>query len=345
VPAEAPPRQDFVRLLDLEPGLAARLREDDRAEARERLLLRTVDLGEGEWSLDAEDRRLHPFGLIVVDGLLLQEVQVGGRRSHHLLGRGDVVLPAATATDETSLPIAARLVVATATRVALFDDRLQGPFAMWPGLALGLMERLGTQLARASAQAAVAQLSRVDDRLEATFWDLADRWGRVTPAGIHIPLKLTHEALSRIVGGRRPTISLALSRLAERGIVARRPDGSWLVMAAEPTLPRNAVAETAAMPVALTIDPEEHRRDDVPGAPRHPPPSPEVRAELLAATRRIADEHVLAAERQRTEMRRYEETRRRARSLVAEARSTRALGDQRRGGVLKRPAPPAPSGG
>jgi CRP/FNR family transcriptional regulator, cyclic AMP receptor protein len=339
VTAGAQARQTFVRLLDLEPGLAARLREDDRAEARERLRLRTVELREGEWSLDAEDRRLHPFGLIVVDGLLLQEVQLGGRRSHQLLGRGDVVLPGAG--DDGSLPIASRLVVASPGRVALFDDRLQTPFSYWPGLALGLVERLGAQLARASAQAAIAQLPRVDDRLEATFWDLADRWGRVTPAGIHIPLKLTHEALARIVGGRRPTITLALSRLAERGVVTRRADGSWLMTATAPTLPANEQAD-APMPVAVPLD---RGQDDDDVVPRSPVWSPQLREELLAAARRAREEHMLAAERAAAEQRRYEETRERARALVAEARRTREARARRGGradGAVIPPPPPGP---
>ena len=173
--------RDLVYLLDLEPDLATRLREDDRAEAREHLALPVVELPAGAWSLADEGQRTRPFGLIVVDGLLLQEVHLGARRSDHLLGRGGHRPP--PPPDRRDPARQPRLIVAVPSRVALLDDRLQAPFALWPGLALGLMEQAGRQLTRAAVLAAIAQLPRVEDRLEAVFWDLADRWGHVTPHG------------------------------------------------------------------------------------------------------------------------------------------------------------------
>ena len=49
------------------------------------------------------------------------------------------------------------------------------------------------------------------------FGLLADRWGRVTPDGIVVDLALTHELIGHLVGGRRPTVTLALAELAESG--------------------------------------------------------------------------------------------------------------------------------
>jgi hypothetical protein len=40
---------------------------------------------------------------------------------------------------------------------------------------------------------------------------------------------LTHRILGQLVGARRPTVSTALSELAERKELVRRPDGSWLL--------------------------------------------------------------------------------------------------------------------
>jgi CRP-like cAMP-binding protein len=179
--------------------------------------------------------------MIMVDGMILQEVRLGGRSALQILGPGDVVMPDGAASD--ALDVRIRWTAAVDSRVAVLDDRLQAPFRLWPGLALALVERTGQQLGRAAVHAAIAQLPRVDQRLEATFWQLADRWGHVTPSGIHIPLALTHEVLAQLVGGRRPTITLALADLAERGVLVRHPDRTWLLPAHSPSLPANGPTE------------------------------------------------------------------------------------------------------
>jgi CRP/FNR family transcriptional regulator, cyclic AMP receptor protein len=340
------PKSDIVHLLDLEPDLAARLREDDRAEAYDRLVLPVVELPEGAWSLSDADQQAHPFGLVVIDGLLLQEVELGGRRSDRLLGRGDIVLPHRRI--DATLRADPQLIVATPARVALLDDRLQAPFALWPGLALGLMEQTGRQLTRSAVLAAIAQLPRVEDRLEAVFWDLADRWGRVTPTGIHIPLRLTHETLARIAGGRRPTISLALTQLAEREILARRDDGTWLMTATVPSLmtppdddDAAVAAPPTAPPLALVLPEPEPARRPLRRAPAWPQA---MRSELLESTQRALTDHQAAVERVRADALRYAETRERSRRIRAEAEQVRARRDEHRSVLgLLRTAPSAPA--
>jgi hypothetical protein len=82
---------------------------------------------------------------------------------------------------------------------------------------------------RLATTQAISQLTRVDRRLKALFWHLAERWGRVSGDGVIVPLALTHRILGQLVGARRPTVSTALSELADRGELVRRPDGSWLL--------------------------------------------------------------------------------------------------------------------
>jgi hypothetical protein len=60
------------------------------------------------------------------------------------------------------------------------------------------------------------------------MWHLAERWGRVGPEGVRVPLRLTHEALGRLVGARRPSVTTALSGLSKRGCLERTPAG-WLL--------------------------------------------------------------------------------------------------------------------
>jgi CRP/FNR family transcriptional regulator, cyclic AMP receptor protein len=333
-PADAP----LMRLLDVEPELASHLREDDRAEARQRLVVRAVTLAAGADARTAGDQRDHPFGLLVVDGILLQDVRLAGRSSVQLLGRGDLLMPRQTASD---LGGALRWTAATPTTLAVLDDRVQAPLALWPGLAIGLMERAAQQLARAAAHAALLQVPRVEDRLEATFWDLADRWGRVTPSGVHLPLKLTHDVLARLVGGARPTISLALTALTDDGVVARCQDGTWLLVADRPA---TLLPETYAVPPAALIPttPEE------PPAVQHAPWLPDARAELLATAQRIGLEHAMAADRAEVDRDRFAATREHSRSVREKIAADRAVRQATRaaGPAALRPRrPAAPSAG
>jgi CRP/FNR family transcriptional regulator, cyclic AMP receptor protein len=63
-----------------------------------------------------------------------------------------------------------------------------------------------------------------------TLWHLADRFGRVTSRGCELVLAgLTHEALAVMLGARRPTVTSALRRLGERGLLRQERRGAWLL--------------------------------------------------------------------------------------------------------------------
>ena len=69
----------------------------------------------------------------------------------------------------------------------------------------------------------------MERRLLMLFWALSGRWGVVTPRGVHLRLRLTHEALGRLVGARRPSVTTALGALAETGALERTPEGYRLL--------------------------------------------------------------------------------------------------------------------
>jgi CRP-like cAMP-binding protein len=79
---------------------------------------------------------------------------------------------------------------------------------------------------------AIAQHPRLEDRLLLLFWELADRFGHMHPDGVHLDLPLTHEVLSHLAAARRPSVSGALSRLADTGSL-RRAGRGW-VLAGDP---------------------------------------------------------------------------------------------------------------
>ena len=99
----------------------------------------------------------------------------------------------------------------------------------WPSIAGALLVQAERQSERVAMHQLISQIPRADQRIVALLWHLADRWGRVEDVGVVVPLAMGHEAISRLVGGRRPTVSTALGRLAERKLVTRLANGTWLL--------------------------------------------------------------------------------------------------------------------
>jgi CRP-like cAMP-binding protein len=216
-----------ARLLGADPELVEGLvAAGGRAPLRAEVPV--IDVPPGPWSpAGLVSHHAGAFALLVSTGLVVRELLLADCTATELLGAGDLieVRPALDAL----VPTATRWIVAEPARIAILDDRMLGLLAGHPELATRLLARSAHQAARLAAQRAISQLPRVEDRLLALFGHLAERWGRVGGAGIIVPLRLTHETLGRLVGARRPTVSLALKQLAAAGAVVRRPDGSWLL--------------------------------------------------------------------------------------------------------------------
>jgi CRP/FNR family transcriptional regulator, cyclic AMP receptor protein len=215
-----------IRLLQYLPDLAADLETGQVAAASRRLTVPAIELGPGccETVPPVTGR---PFGLLVAEGLLAREVRLGDRTSTSLYGPGDVL---DLRTDEgSSLAAGARLVCPEVAVIAMLDDRVLVAMREWPRMIARLFAVAMRQLERSDINAAIGRLERVEDRLLGLFWLLADRWGRRGPDGIAIEHPLTHEAIGRLIGARRPTVSLGLRALYEQGALHRRADGTWLL--------------------------------------------------------------------------------------------------------------------
>jgi CRP-like cAMP-binding protein len=214
-------------LFDIDSELAEYLDDRQRAEARSRAIVPVVDLPAGPWSPDTLDGGLRPYALMVTDGLVLRELLLIGSTASEMLGPGDIV--AFGPSNDAILPASAEWSVPQAARVAILDDRLAPILRTWPGVGRLLLDRAARREVQLSTHRAIAQLPRVDQRLLAFFAYLAERWGRVGASGVVIPIHLTHETLGRLIGARRPTVSLALKDLAADGVLHRREDGAWLL--------------------------------------------------------------------------------------------------------------------
>jgi CRP/FNR family cyclic AMP-dependent transcriptional regulator len=222
--------QRVAPLLDLDPDLGQFLEGPRLEEARRLLLVRARRLATGPWNT-ARLTVADPghIGLLVLDGVLSREVLAADVISTELIGPGELLRPWQMAPDAALLRVTVRWSVLSEARVAVLDRRLAGQLAAYPEIVSLLVERMNARTQRMAVTQAIAQLNRVDQRLLTLFWHLAERWGKITPAGVAIPLTLSHRMLSQLVGARRPTVSTALGELAREGKVTRQDDGSWLL--------------------------------------------------------------------------------------------------------------------
>jgi hypothetical protein len=134
-------------------------------------------------------------------------------------------------------------------RYAVLDDRVLALIQRFPRLLEGLQVRTEDQQQRLLAQLMICQLPRVDDRVLALMWLLAERWGRVTPSGTLLPVRLTHDTIGLLVGARRSTVTLALGSLEQRGALLRRSQ-DWLILE-RPREPVPTNVEAAGLPLPL----------------------------------------------------------------------------------------------
>jgi CRP-like cAMP-binding protein len=234
-------------LLELDPSLGELLTPDRRRAATAALRVDVRQLRRGPLDMERfEAASPSNLGLLIADGIVMREVQLGETVSAELLGAGDLIRPWNLASGGELLQTPIRWsVVSDDVHAALLDRRLVAELANHPDVNVALFDRLNARASRLAVTQAISQLQRVDVRLLALFGHLAERWGRMTSDGVLVPLCLSHRMLGQLVGARRPTVSSAVSQLARTGELARRPDGSWLVRPAE-----RARAATPVRPVA-----------------------------------------------------------------------------------------------
>jgi CRP/FNR family transcriptional regulator, cyclic AMP receptor protein len=218
-----------IRLLDYDPALGASLRPERLAEARTTARATLVEVPAGprtvEELLGGHDAA---YGVLLLDGLANRTVVLDGVVSAQLIGPGDLVR-AGDDGGEALIATATHWTVVEPLALALLDERFLLTVRRWPELVAALFERVAAQEERRDIHRAVSQLPRVEDRVHALLWMLAERWGRVTSDGVALRLPLTHELLGQLIGAKRPTVSLALKQLEARGKVRRRADGGWLL--------------------------------------------------------------------------------------------------------------------
>jgi CRP/FNR family cyclic AMP-dependent transcriptional regulator len=229
-----------ISIVDADDDLADLLDEGERERARREARTRLRRLSPGGWdAASALEPDVHHRGFLVVDGLLSRDVDVLGRRCVELIGPGDVLRP--WQWDEEGLHVRAEVgwLALEPSQLAVLDHALVSRMTPWPQLGVELFSR-GLRRAHALAVAlAISHHPRVDDRLLLSLWHLSERWGRVVPEGIVVPLPLPHQRLADLVGAQRPSVTTAMGELTRAGVLSRRESGEWVLHGSPPEAMRH----------------------------------------------------------------------------------------------------------
>jgi hypothetical protein len=220
-------------VLESDPELGLRVPAADIARARASLIAPVRTLNRGVWEAP-HNHEPGQLGFLMLGGLLARDLTIVGTTSTELLGSGDVIHPFAAVHDE--MLVRCRVVWHVLDRVtlALLDENFTRSLAEWPQVMRVLLERSLRRSLRVTVHAALLQLSPVETRLLMLFWFLAERWGKVTPAGVTLRLRLSHQLLGQMVGCQRASVTTALHHVEEAGLVVRRGDRTWLLLGSPP---------------------------------------------------------------------------------------------------------------
>jgi CRP/FNR family transcriptional regulator, cyclic AMP receptor protein len=269
-----------LALLDLDPDLGRLLDSRRLEDARAQLVVRQHAVAAGPWDGERlRDATPDNVGLFVIDGLMTRELALADNVSAELLGPGDVIRPWQADGPERLVPFAVRWMVLRDARLAVLDRRFGAAMIHYPEVNAMMIDRITERTRRLSVMQAISQLNGVDRRLLTLFWHLAERWGKVTPDGVAVAMDIPHRVISQLVGARRPTVSTALSRLASRGELVRRSDGTWLLTGAPFGMPSQEAARIV-----------RQRRQRF-GEPPPPRPRAELHDALVALERDTARAH------------------------------------------------------
>jgi CRP-like cAMP-binding protein len=252
-----------VPLLQADREFAGAIPHEDLALAARVLVLPRLELAPGAWSPPPRDSWPAPTaGVLLVDGLAARHAVLGERVATQLLGPGDILDPWGAGGE--LLPCAVSWSVHTPVTAAVLDGRFATAARRWPDLAGVVQQRLGGLVDRLATHLAICQLPRVEQRLLALLWHLAERFGRVGPDGVVLSLGLTHRLIGQLVGAQRPTVSLAMGTLVEGGLVHRRADGAIVLTE------RSRDALEAETGLATTPRPVVRARTAARGGPARP---------------------------------------------------------------------------
>ena len=168
------------------------------------------------------------FGLLLLDGLITAQLEMGRAQVACLLGADDLIRP--WEMDDLTLTRHSRWEALTRTTVLPVAGELGERAARNPEIVQKLLSRAARTSHWLLAMSLILSAPSIEERLLLLFALYGERWGKVTPRGVRVDLPLTHQLLANLCGARRPTVSLALQSLSKQGFLARVSRDSWLLM-------------------------------------------------------------------------------------------------------------------
>ncbi|MGO9750299.1 MAG: Crp/Fnr family transcriptional regulator, partial [Solirubrobacteraceae bacterium] len=255
------PSVSSICLSDADPSLARFLTPEERASAGDiPLPLLVIERGQEVGRALGDGRA---FAALVLDGMLLQTLSLSGHHGIRLLGPGDLMSLVEPA--RSGLLSAGSCRSTVGTRLVLFEREILLAARRWPLLVAGLHARATEEANRLLAQMMICQMPRVDERVLSLLWLLAESWGQLTRAGMKLPVILTHGTIGGLIGARRPTVTLAIGELVDRGALLRQEGGGWLLLE-RPHVTTPSCPEAAALgePRVLALTASDWAAGDAP---------------------------------------------------------------------------------
>lgn len=307
-----------VRLRELDPDFLRFVDEDERDRAGD-LVLPGIDLEEGPFDPYALLSEQDAYCGVVISGMVNRRMNLNDHVALRVLGPRAII--SAVETPASDLITSSEWAAMGTVKLAVVGAQFMRAASRWPELQRNLLLGFADQNEQLATQLALCQLPRVEDRLLGILWLLAESWGRVTSAGTVLPLHFTHEALGAMVGARRPTVTLALGELADRGAVIQR-EGGWLLIEPPPREQREHKAfeggrildeEPTVWVEPRLVDRVKERRSSV----------QEERSQLFNVVARLREEHRRSVIELRESIRRAEIVRDQSIQLRARMRKER----------------------
>jgi CRP/FNR family transcriptional regulator, cyclic AMP receptor protein len=216
----------YCYLLDVDSDLAELFDLRMRLAVRQVATILAVDVPPGKFNIARWiGRDEEAPGLLVLGGVVAVDVEVCDRTTTELVGAGDLLQPW-NAGAEFLIGRHAAWRALVPTRLGILDREFVERVRPWPQITHALIRRAGRRAQQMSVQRAIACQPRLEVRIALMLWYLAERWGRVGPVGVRLPLPLTHALLGRLVGAERPSVSHAVTRLTGAGLISGGA-GDW----------------------------------------------------------------------------------------------------------------------
>ena len=200
------------------------LNEQDQTELRRMMTETTLRRGETLFNEGDPGDRLY----VLVEGKVkLGHTAPDGRENliavlgpSEMLGELTLFDPGPRSTTASAVAPSRLLTLEHSDLMGLLDSR--------PELAKHMLKALAQRLRRTNTALADLVFSDVPGRVAKALMDLADRFGRPTDEGVHVPHDLTQEELAQLVGASRETVNKSLADFVSRGWI--RLEGRAVVL-------------------------------------------------------------------------------------------------------------------